>query len=134
MRIKKFFKKNKKLIILWGILVIFIIASILGRFPKKISTVIVLLYGLITQIFGLALPYLLSAAGAIPWLVPILIKILLWPLTALMSHLFAVSIGLIRVKQGKIKDVVGARVATLLFAIGILVGYLMGKIMILVMK
>lgn len=133
MRVKKFFKKYKKLIILWGILVIFIIASILGRFPKKISTVIILLYGLVTQIFGLALPYLLSAAGAIPWLGPILIKILLWPITALMS-LFAVSIGLIRVKQGKIKDVVGARVATLLFAIGILVGYLMGKIMILIMK
>ena len=133
MRAKKIFKKNKKLIILWGILVIFIIASILGRFPKKISTVIILLYGLITQIFGLALPYLLSIAGAIPWLGPILIKILLWPLTALMS-LFAVSIGLIRVKQGKIRDVIGARVATLLFAIGILVGYLMGKIMILLMK
>ncbi|MGA1870750.1 MAG: hypothetical protein ACMUJM_19620 [bacterium] len=126
-------KKYSKLIILWGILFLFIIASIVGHFPTKISTAVIVLYGLVTQIFGLALPYLLSIAGAIPWVGSILAQILLWPLTALMS-LLAVSIGLIKVKQGKIKDVIGARLATLLFAIGILVGYLIGKIMILLIK
>ena len=124
---RKKVKKYWKLILLWIILLTFIIVSIIGHFPKRISAAIILLYGLITQIFGLALPYIVTITGAIPWVGPLLAKILLWPITTLVS-LLAVSVGLIKVKQGNIKEVIGARLATLLFAIGILIGYLIGKV------
>ncbi|MFH0924571.1 MAG: hypothetical protein V1872_02905 [bacterium] len=120
-------KKYWKLIVIWVILFIFITASIIGHFDKKVSTAIVILYGLATQIFSIVFPYILSAIGAVPFLGPILTRILLWPINTLAS-LLAVTIGLVKVKQGNVKEVVGARLITLLFALGVLIGYLIGKI------
>ena len=127
MKIKSFIKKYWKIVILWLILFLFILASILGHFDKKISTPIILLYGLITQIFTAAWALLLSIAGAMPWIGPFIVKILLWPIT-IVINLLVVLVGFIKVKQGNAKKVLGAKIAITLLVIGILIGYLIGNL------
>ena len=127
MNIRKILKKYWKLSLLWVILFIFIISSFWSPLDKKITTSIILLYGLITQIFGIALSALVSIAGVIPWLGPVFVGILMWPFTVIVNIL-AVFVGLIKVKKGNAKKVLGAKIAAFLLAVGILIGYLIGKI------
>ncbi|MGA1823052.1 MAG: hypothetical protein ACMUIP_00220 [bacterium] len=127
MNIGKILKKYWKLSLLWIIFFAFIISSFWSPLDKKITASVILLYGLITQIFGIAFSFLVSVVGTIPWLGPVLVGILMWPLTAVVN-IMAVSLGVIRIKQGNIKKVIGARIAALLLAVGILLGYLIGKI------
>ena len=119
-------QKYWKLIALWLILAGFVLASFIGHFDKKITGAIILLYGLITEIFSLAFATLVTFSGTIPWIGTFLVRILLWPVTAVVNTL-AVSVGLIKVKQGNAKQVLGAKLGTMLMAIGILIGYILGK-------
>jgi len=120
------YRKYWKLIVLWLILISFVLGSFIGHFDKKITGAIILLYGLITEIFGLAFGALITFCGTLPWIGQFLVRILLWPVTAVVNAL-AVSVGLIKVKQGNAKQVLGAKLGTMLLAVGILLGYILGK-------
>lgn len=123
---KKSLQRYWKLIVLWLILISFVLASFIGHFDKKITGAIILLFGLITEIFSIAFASLITFCGAIPWIGQFLVRILLWPVTVVVNTL-AVSVGLIKVKQGNAKQVLGAKLGTMLLAVGILIGYILGK-------
>ncbi len=123
---KTFIKKFWKLIFLWFILLCFVFASYIGKFDKKISGATIILYGLITEIFSVFFAAFISYCSVLPWIGPGVARILLWPVTAIVNTL-AVSVGLIKVKQGNAKQVLGAKLGTMLLAIGILIGYILGK-------
>ena len=120
------YRKYWKLIVLWLILISFVLASFIANFDKKITGAIILLYGLTTEIFGLAFGALISFCATLPWIGPFLVRIFLWPVTVVVNAL-AVSVGLIKVKQGNAKQVLGAKLGTMLLAVGILLGYILGK-------
>ncbi|MGA1875262.1 MAG: hypothetical protein ACMUIA_06625 [bacterium] len=125
---KSFFQKFWKLAILWLILIGFFLTSMIKHFDKRVSGAVILLYGLSTQIFSAAFASLMASCAAIPWLGPVLVRILMWPVTAVVNVL-VVSVGLIKVKQGNAKQVIGAKLAALLMAAGILIGYIIGKLL-----
>ena len=125
---KSFFQKFWKPTILWLILLGFFLTSMIKHFDRRLSGAVILLYGLSTQIFNAAFASLIASCAAIPWMGPVLVRILMWPVMAVVNVLI-VSVGLIKVKQGNVKQVIGARLAALLLATGILIGYILGKLL-----
>jgi hypothetical protein len=125
---KFFFLKYWKLTMLWLILFGFFLTSMIQHFDKRISGAVILLYGLSTQIFHTAFAALIASCAAIPWMGPVLVRILMWPVMAVVNVLI-VSVGLIKIKQGNAKQVIGAKLAALLLAAGILIGYILGKLL-----
>jgi len=127
LRIKKLKWTRSKIFILWLGLVLFVVISATTHIDKKIAAALVILYGLITPVFSGFFSYLGQVIGMIPYLGPSIVKAFTLPATLLIA-LSAYILSLIRIKQGMFKQVVSARLYALVLAIGIVIGYILGKI------
>lgn len=120
-------KKNKKLLLLWLILFLIIILAFKFHIDKKITASLVILYGLITPVFYGIISVFGVWLAAVPWIGPLIIKIISVPVFW-MLHSAAYLGSLIFVAKGESKKAIDARVITLVFLVGFLLGYIIGKI------
>ncbi|MGA1795235.1 MAG: hypothetical protein ACMUIL_05170 [bacterium] len=125
--VKKLRWTRSKILLLWLGLALFIAVSAVTHLDKKIAAACVILYGLITPVFSGIFAFLGTYIAMIPHFGPTIIKVFTLPATLLIT-LSAYLIGLIRIKQGMFKQVVSARLYALVLAIGIIIGYILGKI------
>ncbi len=125
---KKLKWTRSRIIILWLGLILFIAFSAVTHLDKKIAAAIVILFGLITPIFSGIFYYLGQIISMIPYFGPTILKAFTLPATLLIA-LSAYILSLIRIKQGMFKQVVSARLYALVLAIGIVIGYILGKIL-----
>lgn len=125
--VKKLRWTRSKIILLWLGLVLFIVISAITHLDKKIAAACVILFGLITPVFSGIFSFLGTYIGMIPYFGPTIIKVFALPATFLIT-ISAYIIGLVRIKQGMFKQVVSARLYALVLAIGIVIGYILGKI------
>ncbi len=116
----------KKMIILWIIFIVIITLSIKFKLNKKIFSSLVILYGLITPIFSGVLVLLGTWIAAVPWIGPIIIKIITLPILWLLNGVASLT-SLILVTKGESKKAVDARIISVMFFIGLLIGYVLGK-------
>ncbi len=118
---------RSKILLLWLCLILFLVISAFTHLDKKIAAALVILFGLITPVFSGIFSSLGYYISLIPYFGPTIIKAFTLPATLLIA-ISAYILSLIRIKQGMFKQVVSARLYALVLAIGIVIGYILGKI------
>ena len=127
LKVKKIKWTRSKILLLWLGLFLFIAISAFTHLDKKIAAALVILYGLITPVFSGIFSFMSYYINLVPYFGPTIIKAFSLPATILIAF-SAYVLSLIRIKQGMFKQVVSARLYALVLAIGIVIGYILGKI------
>jgi hypothetical protein len=126
-RLRVFIHGNGRQILFWLILVGFVSLGLQRHWKGSVIAAGVVLWGMVTHIFGVAFALLLGWVGVFPIAGPIIIKLLTWPLFLLINGA-AFFTSLIGVNIGKGRQVFEARVAASILMTGVLIGFLLGKL------
>ena len=118
-----FLKAFRKTIIIWIVIVGLVIAAYYFGVPKKIIIGGGLTVGWITGAFA----GLLSMLGLIPLVGPIIVGALSLPVIWLLNGL-GYFVSIVAIKKGYTKDVISYRVLTVTLLIGIIIGYVLARV------
>jgi hypothetical protein len=122
-RIAVFWAQNRRTLIALAITVLIAVAGWLAGMEGRLLAAVATLFGLLTSAFaGLA-----ALIGLIPWLGPLILKVLSIPFLWLMNGAgyFA---AFFLMKQGHGRSVVDSRMLTYMLLVGIVLGYIIGKL------
>ncbi|HHM02699.1 MAG TPA: hypothetical protein ENJ15_06760 [Caldithrix abyssi] len=120
---KLFFQAFWKTILTWVILVTFVVVAIHYNVDKSVIGGFVVIFGIVSQAFiGL-----INIIGLVPLVGPIVAKVLALPLFWLINAL-GYFVSIIAIKRGYSKDVVNYRILTVVLLVGIVIGFILGKI------
>jgi hypothetical protein len=112
-----------KTILTWILIVAFVIIAIHYNVDKSIIGSAVVIFGIISQAFiGL-----LNIVGLIPVIGPIIAKVLALPFFWILNAL-GYFVSILAIKRGYTKDVINYRILTVALLIGIVIGFILGKI------
>jgi len=121
---KLFFQAFWKTILAWVMLVTFVVVAIHYDVDKSVIGGSVVIFGIISQAFiGL-----INIIGLIPLVGPIVAKIIALPLFWLINAL-GYFVSIIAIKRGYSKDVVNYRILTVVLLVGIVIGFILGKVL-----
>ena len=112
-----------RMILLWILIALFIKFSFVYGLDKKATTAGVIVFGFLTQAFT----GLLALIGTIPFLGPIIVKVLSWPIFLTINGL-AYLVTFFAVKSGLVKETINSKLIVTVLLIGILLGFILGKI------
>lgn len=120
---KLFFQAFWKTIFAWILLVTFVVIAIHYNVDKSVIGGSVVIFGIISQAFiGL-----INIIGLVPLVGPIIAKVLALPLFWLINAL-GYFVSIIAIKKGYSKDVVNYRILTVVLLIGIVIGFILAKL------
>ena len=121
--IKDFILAFWKTIAVWIIIGVFVTVALHYEIDKSVIGVVVVIFGLITQAFV----GLVSIVALVPFIGPIVAKLLALPIFWMINALgyFA---SIVAIKKGYSKDILNYRVLTIVLLIGIVMGYIIGKL------
>lgn len=121
--LKDFFLAFWKTILLWLFIGVFILIALHYNVDNRIIGGAVVVFGIITQAFiGL-----LNIIGLIPLIGPIAAKILALPFFWLINAL-GYFVSIVAIKKGYSKEVINYRILTVVLLVGIVIGFILGKI------
>ncbi len=121
---KLFFQAFWKTILAWIVLVTFVIIAIHYHVDKAVIGGSVVIFGIISQAFiGL-----INIIGLVPLVGPIIAKVLALPLFWLINAL-GYFVSILAIKKGYSKDVVNYRILTVVLLVGIVIGFILGKLL-----
>lgn len=121
--IKDFFLAFWKTIVVWMIIGIFVTLALHYEVDKTLIGAIVVVFGLITQAFV----GLISIIALVPLIGPIVAKLLALPIFWMINAL-GYFVSVVAIKKGYSRDVLNYRVLTVVLLIGIVIGYILGKL------
>ncbi len=120
---KFFFQAFWKIILTWALIIIFLIIGLYLNIDKSVMGGVIVIFGIISQAFV----GLLNIIGLIPLVGPIVAKVLALPFFWLLNAL-GYFVSILAIKRGYTKEVVNYRVLTIVFLIGLVFGFILGKI------
>jgi hypothetical protein len=120
---KDFFRAFGKTILIWTIIALIIIVGLYFDVDRTLIGGVVVIFGLITQAF-IGLVGLISL---VPLVGPIIAKVLALPVFWLINSL-GYFVSIIAIKRGYSKTVMSYRVLTVVLLIGVVIGYILGKL------
>jgi len=116
-------KNHKKQILIWIIILIAIVLALRSGIDEKIVVFVTLVLGVFTQIFaGLG-----ALIALVPFVGPLIIKILTIPIFWVLNAMGYVVSG-VAIKKGYAQELAKSRIVTLGLLIGIIIGYIIGHI------
>ena len=122
-KIARIFRQYGKFIVTWLIIIVFVSVGLYFGLDKKVITLFAVLFGILGNAFaGLA-----AIVATVPIIGPIIIKVLTLPIFWLLNAL-GYFVSVLAIKKGYGKQVVNYRMVTVIFLIGIIVGFIFGKI------
>jgi hypothetical protein len=121
--VKLFFQAFWKIILTWAVIIIFILIGLYFNMDKSVMGGVVVIFGIISQAFV----GLLNIIALIPLIGPIIAKVLALPFFWLINAL-GYFVSILAIKRGYTKEVVNYRILTVVFLIGIVFGFILGKI------
>jgi hypothetical protein len=121
--IKDFILVFWKTIFVWIIIGVFVTVALHYEIDEAVIGGVVIVFGLITQAFV----GLISIIALVPFIGPIVAKLLALPIFWLINAL-GYFISIVAIKKGYSKDVLNYRVLTIVLLIGIVIGYIIGKL------
>ena len=121
--IKDFILAFWKTITVWIIIGVFVAIALHYEIDKAVIGGVVVIFGLITQAFV----GLVSIVALVPFIGPIVAKLLALPIFWMINAL-GYFVSLVAIKKGYSKDVLNYRVLTIVLLIGIVIGYIIGKL------
>jgi hypothetical protein len=118
-----FLYRNRRFIITWTIIIVAIALGLYLKIDKEAIAVGVVIFGIIANAFaGLA-----GLIAMIPFIGPLLIKVLSLPVFWLLNAL-GYYVSVIAIKKGYGRDVVSYRMITVIFLVGFAVGFIIAKL------
>ncbi len=90
-------------------------------------TVIVALVGIVVDLFTNTFTYLLALIQSIPYIGPMVVNIITWPIFVTLN-VVAYFVTLVVIRFKGISMVKDARVITTIFLIGLLLGFILGRV------
>jgi len=121
--IKDFILAFWKTIVVWIIIGVFVTVALHYEVDKAVIGGVVVIFGLITQAFV----GLVSIVALVPFVGPIVAKLLALPIFWLINAL-GYFVSIVAIKKGYSKHVLNYRVLTIVLLIGIVIGYIIGKL------
>ena len=122
-RIKDFLESNWKPILFIVATIGFVLLGLHLHWDKKLMAGLVVLVGILSNAFA----GVVALIGLVPFLGPLLIKVLSIPFFWLLNALgYFVSIFFVRKGYGT--QVVNSRVLTIVLLVGVVIGYILGKL------
>lgn len=119
----KFIVSFRKIFIVWIVLTIFVAVGLSLGLDKKAITFLAIVFGLISQAFiGL-----INIIALVPIVGPLIAKVLALPFYWILNAL-GYFVSVIAIKRGYSKEVVNYRILTVVFLVGIVVGFIVGKL------
>jgi hypothetical protein len=119
----KYLYQYRKFAILWLGIVIFAVIGIALNLDNKAITFLVLIFGIISQAFIV----LIGVINLIPVVGPILAKVLALPFFWILNSI-GYFLSIIAIRRGYSKTVLDYRILTVVFLIGVAVGFIVGKL------
>ncbi len=120
-------RRHRRFFLLWAILLLLVVLGYSLNVDHHLLAALAILWGLVTPIFTAAFTFLVGALGATPILGPVLVKVITLPIVLLIQGLAFIA-SLVGVKLGHGRKVFEARVAATILLIGMVVGYILGKL------
>jgi hypothetical protein len=118
-----FFKNYKFHILLWVFIGVAVVVALQYGVDEKIVVFTTLVLGIFTQVFaGLG-----ALIAMIPFIGPILIKVVTIPFFWMINAL-GHGVSIVAIKKGYTNELVKSRVLTIALLIGIVLGYIMGNL------
>lgn len=112
-----------RMILLWILIALFIKFSFVYGLDKKAMAAGVIVFGVLSQAFA----GLLALIATIPFLGPIIVKVLSWPIFLTINGL-AYLVTFFAIKSGLVKEAINSKLVVTVLLIGILLGFILGKI------
>jgi hypothetical protein len=120
---KDFFRAFGKTILIWAFIAIVILVGLYLDIDRRLLGGIVVIIGLVTEAF-IGLVGLISL---IPIVGPLIAKVLALPIFWLINSL-GYFVSIIAIKRGYSKTVMNYRVLTVVLLVGVVIGYILGKL------
>jgi hypothetical protein len=120
---KFFFQAFWKIILTWALIIIFLLIGLYLDIDKSVIGGAIVIFGIISQAFV----GFLNIIVLIPFIGPIIAKVLALPFFWLLNAL-GYFVSILAIKRGYTKEVVNYRILTVVFLIGIVFGFILGKI------
>jgi hypothetical protein len=122
-RIAVFWAQYRRALIALAVTALVVVLGWLAGLEGRLVAALATLVGLLTSAFaGLA-----ALIGLVPWVGPIVLKVLSVPFLWLMNGAGYFT-ALLLMKQGHTRSVVDSRVMTYVLLIGVVIGYIIGKL------
>ena len=119
----RFFKKYWKLLLVWVVIIAFVEMGILLSWDKKVIGLVVALFGIITSAFT----GMVALISLVPLVGPLVAKVLTIPIIWILNAL-GYFVSIIAIKKGFKKEVLDYRVLTVSLLTGVVIGYVLGKL------
>ena len=113
-----------RMAVVWGVILLLIGVGFFLGLDKKLLALVVLLFGFITQAFAGLLAFL----ALIPWVGPVLVKVVTGPILWLMNGLGTL-VAFIALRRGYKVDLIKSRILATTFLSGFVVGILVGTLL-----
>ena len=118
-----FIKIYRKRILVWILVIVMIGGALHFGIDKKIVLFITIVMGVFTQLFaGLG-----ALVGMIPWVGPLIIKVVSIPIFWVLNAMGYVVSG-VAIKKGYATELAKSRIVTLGLLIGVILGYILGHL------
>jgi hypothetical protein len=122
-RSKALLKEHRKTFSFLLITIVFFYIGYLRDWDKEIMAGLVVLAGILSHAFA----GLVALIALIPWIGPLLIKVLSIPVFWLLNAA-GYFVSIIFVKKGFGSSVVQSRVLTIVLLVGVVIGFILGKV------
>jgi hypothetical protein len=122
-RVWELLRPYRRVFLLWLIIGSMIALGILLGIDDKIIALVVTVFAIATQAFSSLLPLI----ALVPFAGPLIVKMLTLPFFWILNGL-GYFLALIAIRRGYSKDVLNYRLLTIVFLVGIVLGYILGKI------
>jgi hypothetical protein len=113
-----------RVILLWAIIGLMIALGIWLGVDKKVIGLVLVVFGIATQAFS----SLLLVLGAIPIAGPLIVKVFTLPFFWILNGL-GYFLSIFAIRRGYSKDVFSYRIFTIVFLVGLVFGFILGKIL-----
>jgi hypothetical protein len=123
-RFVQFVKNMRKILLIWLVIVVFVILGIHLGWDEKVIATIVLIFGFLTHAFS----GLMGLISLIPTIGPMIVNVITLPFFLVINGI-AYLVTFIALRRGYRKDVVSSRLLTVSLLIGIIIGYILGKVL-----
>ncbi|MDD3814730.1 MAG: hypothetical protein PHZ02_08790 [Desulfocapsaceae bacterium] len=117
-------KNWKIMLLIWVLIVVVIWAGVFFKIDTEVIAGIVFLIGLLSNAFA----WLLGIIAIIPFVGPLIVKVLSYGLIWLLNAV-GYLVALMAIRRGYSKDVLTYRGLTVALIVGIIIGYVLGKLL-----
>ena len=118
-----FLRAFRKTIVIWILIIAFVLIGFYFGVPKKVLGGVIITVGWVTGAFA----GLMTMIALVPLLGPIIVSVLSLPVIWLLNGL-GYFVSIVAIKKGYSKEVVNSRVLTVVLLVGIVIGYVLSKL------